>query len=89
MTKTSASARQAYEELFWESLKDVPALRCQLIEIVEAGSISQLTREWGFTHHEQCVRYIKGPLKRRLNRVGGGRAVGFLRRIMASKGVIE
>lgn len=89
MTKTDSLANSAYRELFWESIADVPALRFQLVEIVEARSMAELARQWGFAHREQCVRYIKGPLRKRLRKAGGGRAEAFLRQTLAEKGVID
>ena len=77
--KTNSFDVAVYKELFWEKMEDVPALRFQLIELIEADSMVQLAREWGFTHRNQLIRYLQGPLKRRVSRVAGVDAVRLLR----------
>lgn len=77
--KTNSLDDTVYKELFWEKMEDTPALRFQLIELIEARTITELAREWGFTHRNQLVRYLQGPLRRRVNRVAGPDAVNLLR----------
>jgi len=84
MVETDLSA-SAYKEMFWEALSDVPALRFQLIELIEARTVTQLADSWGFASKQKCLNYIRGPLRRRLDRVAGGDAVSFLKKTVASQ----
>jgi len=77
--KTNSFDEAVYKELFWEKMEAVPALRFQLIELIEAKSMIQLAREWGFTHRNQLIRYLQGPLRRRVSRVAGVDAVHLLK----------
>jgi len=70
-----------YKEIFWEKMNDVPALRFQLIELIESRTLTELAREWGFSNRSQVVRYLQGPLRRRVSRVAGPDAAGLLKRL--------
>lgn len=82
-----SSVRSAYAEAFWDSIRDKPALRGQLVELIEAPSWRSLAGLWGFEHHEQLTRYVRGPLRRRLEREAGGEALKFLMLLMGEKGI--
>lgn len=63
-----AAEWEALRELFWE--KASPALRTQLEELATARNWTHLAELWGFSHVEECKRYVRGPLRRRLEREG-------------------
>ena len=71
--------------MFWESIKDSPALRCQLIELVSACNWQELAELWGFDHHEQLSRYIRGPLRNRLEKEAGGEALEYLMQALGDR----
>ena len=72
--------RDAYREVFWESLQDCPVLRMQLIELVSASSWRELGDMWGYDPPQHVRDYVRGPLRRRLEREAGAGAVEFLMR---------
>lgn len=78
--------KDVYRQMFWDSLQDYPALRFQLIELVEANTMTELAREWGFSSVRHLLQYVRGPLRRRLRRVCGGDAVKYLRHLMKKGG---
>ena len=81
-------AKSVYAEAFWDSLRESPVLRFQLIELVEAKSLRELGEQWGFGEHPESVRrYIRGPLRRRLEQEAGGDALRFLMLLMGEKGI--
>lgn len=59
---------EAYRQEFWERLS--PCLRAQLEEIAEAATWQELAEKWGFRHRGEVRRYVRGPLRRRLEREG-------------------
>jgi len=74
------TSRAAYREAFWEAIADSTALRAQLIELVECNTWRELGEKWGFNPPENVRNYVRGPLRRRLEREAGQKAVEFLMR---------
>lgn len=77
--KTNSFEADVYKEMFWEKMDDEPALRFQLIELIEARTLTELSARWGFSQRNSLIRYLRGPLRRRVNRVAGADAVRLLR----------
>ena len=69
--------RDALREVFWEQLS--PALRSQLDELCEL-QLWELAERWGFADSANVSRYIKGPLRRRLEKEAGP-WLGLLREV--------
>ena len=80
-------AESVYAEVLWESLRDVPTLRFQFIELIEAESLRELGERWGYDPPENVRKYIRGPLRRRLEREAGGEALKYLNLLMGEKAI--
>lgn len=55
-------------QTFWQKLS--PCLRAQLEELAEANTWEELAERWGFTDRGAVRKYVRGPLRRRLEREG-------------------
>lgn len=59
---------EALRQEFWGRMS--PALREQLEELAQARTWAELAKAWGFPHEEACRRYVRGPLRRRMEEEG-------------------
>lgn len=75
MVGVRSTEATAFRQVFWDQLS--PCLREQLRELAGVSSWKDLAELWGFNHHEEVRRYVRGPLRRRLEREG---AAEWLRR---------
>jgi len=82
-----ATDREAYKQAFWVSLQDYPVLRGQLIELIQAKSMEELGEQWGYDPPFHVRSYIRGPLRRRLERDAGEAAVVFLMRCCGERAI--
>jgi len=71
----------------WEKLRDVPALRFQLIELAQARSANELLVELCFGDIEELSLFVRGPLERRLRKVVGFDGVKYIRRECGRLGI--
>ena len=63
-----AVEREAVCSVFWDRLS--PALRTQLLELCEL-SLEELAERWGYSDTGAVYKYIRGPLRRRVEREAG------------------
>jgi hypothetical protein len=78
---------EAYKSAFWDALRDCPVLRGQLVELLESRSIRELGEQWGYSPPENVRDYVRGPLRRRLEREVGREGVEFLMRCCGERAI--
>lgn len=59
---------EALRQEFWARMS--PALRAQVEELAGARTWRELAQLWGFPDEKACLRYVRGPLRRRMQREG-------------------
>lgn len=59
---------EVYRRTFWEKLS--PCLRAQLEELSQVKTWDELAELWGFSDRAAVSKYVRGPLRRRLEREG-------------------
>lgn len=59
---------EVYRQEFWQRLS--PCLRAQLEELAKAKTWRELAEMWGYLHPADVRAYVRGPLRRRLEREG-------------------
>lgn len=62
---------EAYRQKFWKKLS--PCLREQLRELAQAKTWEELAELWGFADGAAVSKYVRGPLRRRLEREGAAK----------------
>lgn len=65
---------EAARQLLWEGMS--PCLREQLIELGQAETLAELAAMWGYYDASAVRDYVRGPLRRRMEREG---VIGILR----------
>lgn len=63
-----APARGVARQLLWEGMS--PCLREQLIELGRTETLAELASLWGYSDASAVRDYIRGPLRRRMEREG-------------------
>lgn len=59
---------EAARQLLWEGIS--PCLREQLIELGQARTLAELAVMWGYCDSSAVRDYVRGPLRRRMEREG-------------------
>lgn len=77
MRRIESCAISGLTEGFWARLS--PCLAEQLKELCESETLDDLARLWGYADRKGVWQYLRGPLRRRIEREGGDE---LLRRIM-------
>lgn len=60
--------RDVAKQLLWESVS--PCLREQLKELGQAKTLDELAEQWGYSDKSAVRDYLRGPLRRRMEREG-------------------
>jgi len=63
-----APVRDVARQLMWEGVS--PCLKEQLREIEQADTLAQLACLWGYSDASAVRDYVRGPLRRRMEREG-------------------
>lgn len=75
-----SAEHEALRHEFWQRLS--PALRAQCEELAEARTWAELAALWGFPNEKAVLRYVRGPLRRRMEREG---ALHILERLIGTR----